>query len=73
MKNLLEESRESSTREQKLLSSALHDMGLELTRLKAPKPDLNLNSSTISNNVPKTAQQPKSLLGQKRQQLDKRL
>jgi len=55
---LLEESKESSAREQKLMSSAVYELGLELQRLKAPKPDL-----------PQQQQNPKSLLAQKRNQL----
>jgi len=54
----LEESKESSAREQKLMSSAVYELGLELQRLKAPKPDLPLQQ-----------QNPKSLLAQKRNQL----
>jgi len=54
LKNLVEESKDSSAREQKLMSSALFEVGLELQRMKAPKPDVD--------------QQPKSLLAQKRKE-----
>jgi hypothetical protein len=57
----LEESKESSAREQKLMSSAVYELGLELQRLKAPKPDV-----PQSQGLP-----PKSLLAQKRSQLEK--
>jgi len=76
-KNLLEESKQSSQREVKLISSALYEMGLELQRLKAPKPNLSTNSSNPLNSSfndthgsthSQSAQtsQPKSLLGQLR-------
>lgn len=58
-KSLLEESKDSSSREMKLMSSAVYNFGLELQRLKAPKPDLSLH-------------QPKSLLAQKRIEFEKR-
>eukprot|EP01114_Cavostelium_apophysatum_P013385 TRINITY_DN3232_c0_g1_i1.p1 TRINITY_DN3232_c0_g1~~TRINITY_DN3232_c0_g1_i1.p1 ORF type:complete len:700 (+),score=248.55 TRINITY_DN3232_c0_g1_i1:182-2281(+) len=75
LKGLLEESRESSAREQKLLSSALYEMGLELQRLKAPRPDQVLSgTSTGKASVPSPQKEPapKSLLAMKRRDLDKR-
>jgi hypothetical protein len=37
LKRTFEESKESSIREQRLISSAFYEIGLELQRLKAPK------------------------------------
>jgi len=74
-KTLLEESKESSAREQRLMSSALYEMGLELQRLKAPKPDIqmNVNTTVSSGGQPITSpNEPKSLLAQKRREMDKR-
>lgn len=59
-KKSLEESREASEREQRLMTSAVYDMGLQLQRLNAPKPMLSSQSD-----------QPKSLLAQKRRELNK--
>jgi len=59
-KRLLEESKELSGREQKLMSSALYELGLELQRLKIPKPEL-----------PGVQTTPKSFLSQKRSVIEK--
>ncbi|KAL6069590.1 Protein Hook 3 [Balamuthia mandrillaris] len=53
-KNVLKESKECSEREQRLLVSAFYEMGLQLARAQAPKPDpssfIHTNSNSISNN-----------------------
>lgn len=64
-KNLLEESKESSSREQRLLSSAFYELGLDLQRLKAPKPPTDPIGT-------QAAVQPKSLLNQMRNNLEKK-
>jgi len=64
-KNLLEESKESSSREQRLLSSAFYELGLDLQRLKAPKPPTDPNGT-------QQVAQPKSLLNQMRNNLEKK-
>lgn len=59
-KNLMEEGRIASERECKLMSSVIYEIGLELQKHRTPKLE-----DTPSRN------QPKSLLNQKRREVEK--
>eukprot|EP01117_Protostelium_nocturnum_P005530 TRINITY_DN1998_c0_g1_i1.p1 TRINITY_DN1998_c0_g1~~TRINITY_DN1998_c0_g1_i1.p1 ORF type:complete len:699 (+),score=315.14 TRINITY_DN1998_c0_g1_i1:68-2164(+) len=66
-KLMIEESKNSSIREQKLMSSALYELGLELQRIRAPKPDVGNGSTGRGSDSPNSQTlQPQSLLAQKR-------
>ena len=54
-------------RENRLLTSAVYEIGLELQRLKAPRPPSATDlSSTANTSSVVSAAQPKSVLGKKR-------
>lgn len=60
---LWEEGKENSAREQRLMTSAFYDMGLELHKLRNPK----TTSPTPSSSSPTPSSTPRSLLGALRQ------
>ncbi|PRP87618.1 hypothetical protein PROFUN_04645 [Planoprotostelium fungivorum] len=59
----IEESRKASLHEQKLMSTAVYELGLELQRLRVPKPDIGTSPRTEATPPPSGGQ---SLLAQKR-------
>jgi len=71
IKKLLEESKGNSDREQRLISSAMYEMGLELQRLRIQKPNNIPIKGLPSSSINSTAtHSPKSLLGQKREKIE---
>jgi chromosome segregation ATPase len=74
VKRLFEEGKESSAREQKLMISAFYEMGLELQRLKAPRPNSNALHLVQANMAPSspssTPATPRSLLASLRRDRD---